>query len=121
MISSEYFVADEVQLVIQALEHLGAGGGRQSRDDIDLSYISRPDISVHNASLHERLVLLRLFESPNNRPDLQEGEGRCGTVDGSLGTLGVRLYYKIALGSDATSTSHHPSGAYSQRLNWQEL
>ncbi|KAF5453717.1 hypothetical protein F2P56_028600 [Juglans regia] len=70
--------AEDVALVVEDLEALGAGGGGQSRHHLDLSDSAHVTVAVDDvAALEEVLVGLRLVESSDQGPD-----GRDGSVDG---------------------------------------
>jgi hypothetical protein len=74
VVAADELDAEEVLVVIKALETLGAGGGREAGLDVDVA--QAPDLELpapHHAARHERLVLLRLVEAPHQRPHLKPG------------------------------------------------
>lgn len=60
--------AEDVLLVVEDLEALGAGGGRNAGDHRDLPDAPHAAVANHPAALDEMLVLLRVIEPPHERP-----------------------------------------------------
>lgn len=78
VVSTDDAKAEDMALVVEDLEALGAEGGGQPRHHLDLSESAHVTIAVDDvAALEEVLVGLRLVESTDHRPD-----GRDGSVDG---------------------------------------
>jgi hypothetical protein len=74
VVATDELDAEEVLVVVKALEALGAGGGREAGLDVDVA--QAPDLELptpHHAARDERLVLLRLVEAPHQRPHLKPG------------------------------------------------
>ena len=61
--------AEEVLVVVEDLEALGAGGGGEARDDGDFTDAADAAVAgAHVAALDEVLVLLRVLEAPDEGP-----------------------------------------------------
>lgn len=61
--------AEEVVVVVEDLEALGAGGGGEARHDGDLADAADAAVAgAHVAALDEVLVLLRVLEAPDEGP-----------------------------------------------------
>lgn len=72
MITTNKLDPENMFLVIEHLQPLGARCGRESRLYINLSNTSNRQITLHNALANKGLVLLWLIEPPNQRPNLKE-------------------------------------------------
>ncbi|KAK2999375.1 hypothetical protein RJ639_037033 [Escallonia herrerae] len=68
--------ADDVALVIEDLEPLGAAGRRQAGDDVDFAEGTHVPVAYKNvAALDKVLVGLRVVEAADHRPDGGDGSG----------------------------------------------
>ena len=70
VVAADHAEADNVALVVEDVEALGADGGGEAGDDVDLA--EGPDVAVAEddvAALDEVLVGLRVVEAPHDGPD----------------------------------------------------
>ena len=70
MVSSDDPDAEDVLIVVEVLQPLEAGGRGEPGFYIHLPQAPDADAPLHDASADKGLVLLRLIESPNQRPHL---------------------------------------------------
>nr|KYP71926.1 hypothetical protein KK1_011206 [Cajanus cajan] len=72
VVAAEDLDGENVAVVVELLQPLGAGGGREARFNVDLSDAADADVSLlEHAAADEGLVLLRLVEPSKQRPNLQ--------------------------------------------------
>lgn len=66
VIASNKLDTEDMLVVIQLLEPLGASCGRQAGLDVDLPHAADLEVATaHHAAADERLVPLRLVEAPH--------------------------------------------------------
>lgn len=70
VVAAEDLDAEDVLVVVEKLQSLGAGGRREAGFHIDFSNAPDPEISAYHAPAYEGFVPLRLVESPHQRPHL---------------------------------------------------
>lgn len=81
--------AEDVALVVEDVEALGAGGGREAGDDVDLTKSANVAVADEDvAGLDEVLVGLGVVESADDGPDGGDGSGDL-LGDGGAALVGV--------------------------------
>ena len=72
VVSADKLDTEDVLVVVQLLEPLGASCGRQAGLDVDLPHAADLEVApAQHAAADERLVPLRLVEAPDQRPNLR--------------------------------------------------
>lgn len=89
--------AQNMLLIIENLEPLSAGGGREPRNHGDLSNAPNPTIAGHGATLDEVLVLLGVVKASDEGPD---NMGRSIDLLGDEGSAGVGRRLEGVVGLD---------------------